>query len=199
MTPRAKTPQKWGSRQSGTSNLGNTCFMNGGLQCLSHCSLLTDYFLSDKYEADINTDNPISLGGELAKEYANLIGALWRDGALTVTPRKFKSSLARFAPQFSGYMQQDAQELLAFLLDGLHEDLNRVKNKPYITEKDSDGRSDEDIATESREAHTARNNHASIPSKGNIDRRWCAHRRKQSVKFDPSCIFPSQYRRHASA
>ncbi len=126
---------KVGTRgKAGLSNLGNTCFMNSGLQCLSHCSLLTDYFLSDKYEADINTDNPISLGGELAKEYANLIGALWRDGALTVTPRKFKSSLARFAPQFSGYMQQDAQELLAFLLDGLHVYLYIVKNKRYITE-----------------------------------------------------------------
>ena len=33
----------------------------------------------------------------------------------------FKWQLARFAPQFSGYAQQDSQELLAFLLDGLHE------------------------------------------------------------------------------
>ena len=33
------------------------------------------------------------------------------------------------------------QELLAFLLDGLHEDLNRVTEKPYSELKDSDGRS----------------------------------------------------------
>ena len=179
---------KVGTRgKAGLSNLGNTCFMNSGLQCLSHCSLLTDYFLSDKYEADINTDNPISMGGELAKEYANLIGALWRDGALTVTPRKFKSSLARFAPQFSGYMQQDAQELLAFLLDGLHEDLNRVKNKPYITEKDSDGRSDEDIATESWEAHTARNNSCIVDTFQGQYRSTlvCPSCGNKSVKFDP--------------
>lgn len=49
-----------------------------------------------------------------------------------VNPRGFKSKLAQFAPQFQGYSQQDSQELLAFLLDGLHEDLNRIKQKPYI-------------------------------------------------------------------
>ncbi len=52
-------------------------------------------------------------------------------------------AVGRFAPQFSGYQQQDSQELMAFLLDGLHEDLNRIKKKPYIEQKDADGRQDE--------------------------------------------------------
>jgi hypothetical protein len=30
-------------------------------------------------------------------------------------------------------------------LDGLHEDLNRVHNKPYVELKDSDDRPDEDV------------------------------------------------------
>jgi ubiquitin C-terminal hydrolase len=34
--------------------------------------------------------------------------------------------VCQFSPQFNTNEQQDAQELLAFLLDGLHEDLNRV-------------------------------------------------------------------------
>lgn len=45
-------------------------------------------------------------------------------------------------PQFSGYMQEDSHEFLVFLMDGLHEDLNRVKNKPYIELKDAGGRPD---------------------------------------------------------
>lgn len=49
------------------------------------------------------------------------------------------------------------QELLAFLLDGLHEDLNRVKRKPYIETKDSDGRPDEEVANECWRNHKARN------------------------------------------
>ena len=50
----------------------------------------------------------------------------------SVSPSNFKWQLGKFAPQFQGYGQQDSQELLAFLLDGLHEDLNRIKRKPYI-------------------------------------------------------------------
>lgn len=55
-------------------------------------------------------------------------------------------AVGRFAPQFSGYQQQDSQELLTFLLDGLHEDLNRIKKKPYIELKDSEDRPD-DVST----------------------------------------------------
>jgi ubiquitin C-terminal hydrolase len=49
------------------------------------------------------------------------------------------------------------QELLAFLLDGLHEDLNRVKNKPYVEAKDGDGRPDAEVADEYWRNHVARN------------------------------------------
>lgn len=39
-------------------------------------------------------------------------------------------SLTSHAPQFGGSDQHDSQEFLSFLLDGLHEDLNRILNKP---------------------------------------------------------------------
>lgn len=49
-----------------------------------------------------------------------------------MTPRGFKNKIQRFASQFTGYAQHDSQEFLAFLLDGLHEDINRVRVKPYL-------------------------------------------------------------------
>lgn len=56
------------------------------------------------------------------------------------------------------YTDKILQELLAFLLDGLHEDLNRVKHRPYINSGDADGRSDEEVADEYWANHIARNN-----------------------------------------
>lgn len=44
----------------------------------------------------------------------------------------YQKSICSHAPQFSGSDQHDAQEFLSFLLDGLHEDLNRVLQKPQI-------------------------------------------------------------------
>ncbi|PON61141.1 Ubiquitinyl hydrolase [Trema orientale] len=141
---------------AGLQNLGNTCFMNSALQCLVHTPPLVEYFLQD-YMDEINTENPLGMHGDLAVAFGDLLRKLWSSGRTTIAPRVFKGKLARFAPQFSGYNQHDSQELLAFLLDGLHEDLNRVKRKPYIEAKDSDGRPDEEVADECWKNHKARN------------------------------------------
>ncbi|XP_068655113.1 ubiquitin carboxyl-terminal hydrolase 5 isoform X1 [Aristolochia californica] len=141
---------------SGLLNLGNTCFMNSAIQCLVHTPEFARYFRDD-YHQEINWQNPLGMVGELALAFGDLLRKLWAPGRSPVNPRPFKAKLARFAPQFSGYNQHDSQELLAFLLDGLHEDLNRVKHKPYINSKDADGRPDEEIADEYWANHIARN------------------------------------------
>ena len=58
---------------------------------------------------------------------------------------------------FSGYNQHDSGELVTYLLDGLHEDLNKIKKKPYVETKDYDGRPDEEIAKEHWEQFLLRN------------------------------------------
>ena len=64
-------------RATGLGNLGNTCFMNSTLQCLAHTPPLRHYFLSGQYKNDLNVDNPLGTGGELAKEFANLLSEMW--------------------------------------------------------------------------------------------------------------------------
>eukprot|EP00039_Didymoeca_costata_P033149 m.40901 g.40901 ORF g.40901 m.40901 type:complete len:620 (+) comp9719_c0_seq2:89-1948(+) len=118
--------------QCGLANLGNTCFMNSILQCLSCTAPLSTYFLSAAYERDINRESITGMKGKLAKLYARLLQQLWVDSGRCVIPNRFKMAISSWAPHLSGYRQQDAQEFLRFLLDGLHEDLNRVtKRLPY--------------------------------------------------------------------
>jgi len=61
----------------GLSNLGNTCFMNSCLQCLSNTTPLTEYFLKEYFEAEINKKNKIGSKGKLAKNYAKFIRGMW--------------------------------------------------------------------------------------------------------------------------
>jgi ubiquitin C-terminal hydrolase/tetratricopeptide (TPR) repeat protein len=125
------------SGRVGLSNLGNTCFMNSALQCLSHVTPLTRYFLEDVFKQHLNESNPLGSGGKLAKSYNLLIKEIWNSKKrATYSPRALKRSISIFAPRFAGSSQHDSQEFLAFLLDGLHEDLNRVKNPPYIEKDD---------------------------------------------------------------
>lgn len=174
----------------GLMNFGNTCFMNTATQCLSNTESLTNYFLSDRHVEDINPDNPLGMRGEIARCYSEVIKAMWSGHHLNLTPREFRMVVNRFAPQFSGFAHHDCQELMAFLLDGLHEDLNRVKVKPYIEMKnDLERRPDETVAAESWTNYKRRNDsiivdtfHAQLKST-----LVCPECNLVSVTFDPFC------------
>lgn len=152
-----------------SSSFSNTCYLNSSVQCLSHTPILREYFTSRLYLKDINTTNPLGHGGQMAQVSAVLINSLWKRfntqsvvqqshkrittpgsyaavNAPALTPKTFKDSLGKFNDLFAGNEQHDAQELFAFLLGGLSEDLNRIVDKPYIEAPDSDGRPDSELA-----------------------------------------------------
>jgi ubiquitin carboxyl-terminal hydrolase 4/11 len=83
--------------------------------------------------------------GTIAEVFGSLLHKLWHPISYAVAPRQFKLQLEKFAPQFNIYAQNDAQELLAFLLDTLHEDLNRVLKKPNVEVPDWNGGDDKDL------------------------------------------------------
>ncbi|KAJ6252680.1 ubiquitin carboxyl-terminal hydrolase [Anaeramoeba flamelloides] len=128
----------------GLNNLGNTCYFNSGLQCLLNTKPIVAYFLSKKYKKEINTKNPIGTGGKLVNEFANIMSQYWNEKSNTLNPKKLKNIIGNIAPQFSGNSQEDSQELLNFIIDGLHEDLNRIKDKP-LTDKIEGNENDNDF------------------------------------------------------
>ncbi|CAG0918046.1 unnamed protein product [Notodromas monacha] len=182
-----RSPQPLAAGATGLNNLGNTCFMNAALQCVSNTPPLTKYFLQDMHLYELNRTNPLGMKGHVAKRYGDLIKEIWNGSSKTLAPIKLKTTIGRYAPRFNCFQQQDSQELLAFLLDGLHEDLNRVHVKPYATLKDSDGRPDVEVAQEAWENHILRNKsiivdlfHGQLKSK--VTCKVCGH---DSVRFDP--------------
>ncbi|XP_075822361.1 ubiquitin carboxyl-terminal hydrolase 2 isoform X1 [Microtus pennsylvanicus] len=114
---------------AGLRNLGNTCFMNSILQCLSNTRELRDYCLQRLYMRDLGHTS--SAHTALMEEFAKLIQTIWTSSPNdVVSPSEFKTQIQRYAPRFVGYNQQDAQEFLRFLLDGLHNEVNRVTVRP---------------------------------------------------------------------
>lgn len=146
-----------GHALTGLRNLGNTCFMSSVLQCLCGTTPLVTHFLSGRFRKDINRSNPLGMRGEVAEEFNFLVKNMWCGEYRSISPRDFKFTISKFAPQFSGNAQQDSQEFLAFLMDGLHEDLNRVREKRYIEEKDNHGIQDPIAAEMAWQNHRKRN------------------------------------------
>ncbi|XP_029405230.2 ubiquitin carboxyl-terminal hydrolase Usp2 isoform X2 [Bactrocera dorsalis] len=103
----------------GLRNIGNTCFMNSVIQCLSHTSELTKF---------LRTHNGIrstsSKDQQILQEFAKLIREMWTSNVHSVTPMDLKRAFSSKHRMYSDYNQQDAQEFLRFFLDSLHSALN---------------------------------------------------------------------------
>ena len=84
----------------GGCNLGNTCFMNSSIACLSNCTELTAYFISGEYKKDINKSNKEGLGGKLANEWNQLIQEYWNSSKHTGNPSNVKSAVAKKIQNF---------------------------------------------------------------------------------------------------
>jgi len=160
----------------GLANLGNTCFLNAAIQALAHCTPFTAYMLQGLFVMDLNEANALGTGCVLAMVFGALLHELFalspaggEGGAGNgfneasfagnlppFPPFDFLMAVAQFHPFLATGEMHDAQELLAWLLDALNEDLNRVRRRapgggslgPVVTVGELTGREEERNAAE---------------------------------------------------
>ena len=139
---------------TGLANLGNTCYINATVQCLVHAKPLADEFLLESWKDDLPERQERRA---LATSLADLTKRMWLGSSQVISPRSLHKAVKSYDTRFDNYEQNDCQELLLSLLDGLNEDLNRVKTKPEPSpELDSDGKQDTEVAEAAWTQHLAR-------------------------------------------
>jgi len=107
----------------GLNNIGATCYMNATLQSLSNVKELSHYFLT-KY-------TPNDASKKLSNEYCTVVKNLWdrKNNGRTFSPDSFKNTLSQMNPLFAGIAANDSKDLINFILETLHNELNKPTGK----------------------------------------------------------------------
>lgn len=127
----------------GLANLGNTCYMNAALQCLSNVPALTEFFLTcSALVTKADTFNGVQREKpSLSNSYLLLLKELWsnKNGSSPyVAPSKLLFAFKAAHPMFRGYHQQDSQEFLRCFMDQIHEELMEPDNELDLSSNGDD-------------------------------------------------------------
>ncbi|CAF0978777.1 unnamed protein product [Didymodactylos carnosus] len=99
--------------------MGNSCYMNSALQCLSNIPQLTSYFLLQNSNSTLSTNT----NSQVVSAYVSLMSKIWSRDHQPFEPTELKQIIINLAPQFFGPTQQDTHEFMIYLLHALHDDL----------------------------------------------------------------------------
>jgi ubiquitin C-terminal hydrolase len=113
-------------KKCGLTNLGNTCYLNTTIQCLTNCDDLTEYFASELFLEDMSRNKNQSL---VTFEYAKLVKNLVNTEEGVLKPTPFVSTFTKYnmrsdaSVKFMFGRQHDMHEFLVYLLDIFHTSL----------------------------------------------------------------------------
>ncbi|KAJ1897877.1 hypothetical protein LPJ66_003108 [Kickxella alabastrina] len=103
----------------GLSNLGNTCFLNSVLQCLTYTSALAEYMLMREHSASCRVgDNCI-----LCKFEAHVVRALSKRESSSIAPKPIVGRLKLVAKHMRVGRQEDSHEFLRLLVEAFQRNL----------------------------------------------------------------------------
>lgn len=106
----------------GLANLGNTCYMNSAIQCLSH---LLEFHPKNETFLNQNKNK-----GDIYTEWLKLQIELWRnDTSDPVVPKGFLQSFSKHCEEsdkeFYNFHQNDTEEFIEYFMDFLHQSIKR--------------------------------------------------------------------------
>nr|XP_046254978.1 ubiquitin carboxyl-terminal hydrolase 4-like [Scatophagus argus] len=114
----------------GLDNSGNSCYLNAVLQCLCSTVPFVEHLLNQNTRKELARSKC-----RVAEVFVRLLEEMWMGRSSSCAPVEARSVLCSILPQFNNYSQQDAQELLLFLLNALHDDLKKAAKRQMRSSK----------------------------------------------------------------
>ncbi|CBY23368.1 unnamed protein product [Oikopleura dioica] len=107
---------------TGIKNSGNNCYISTALQCLYRMEDLREFLLSGEYKKHLNKTSPAD--GEIAELTSEIFGKM-KNLESNISIEDLKDAVSEFSGMFENDEQEDAEEFLLTLIDGLHLDLEK--------------------------------------------------------------------------
>ena len=116
----------------GLQNIGATCYMNATLQCFSHIDRLKYYLLDEYIYNELLKEKDTTK--KLSFAFAEVLKNLWDENSIKkyYAPEHFKQVISEMNPLFQGIAANDSKDLIIFMLEKMHNELNTKKGNNII-------------------------------------------------------------------
>ena len=118
-----------GQSSLGLDNVGATCYMNATLQCLAHIKKVSEQVINYRENGKFKEDKKKY---QLSSVYADVLKGIWfpdNKKAISFAPNEFKNVLGKMNPLFAPTAANDAKDLLIYLIEQMHNELNNSKEE----------------------------------------------------------------------
>ena len=115
----------------GLLNIGAICYMNATIQCFSNISRFREALLNNELYQELyyHKDDNNKLSFALADVFKNL----WMNKTIKhFSPNYFKELISVMNPLFKGIVANDSKEFILFILETIHNELNKNFKGNYI-------------------------------------------------------------------